>query len=302
MKNLFLISTAILFIHCSGDQKTISIKGVWEWNKTINYKNNIPQDTVPRFTFKGRKVDGKFLKIFVDDHLVWIGRRNAGDSTAQGNMDKGVALLAKYSMKNDTLTEILYRGTNRANDFIKNSGGFGSKYVTKINMIDENTFTQRKTGSPDARAEIWERVSSGDDKFNLNGAYSSSGKHYYYKNNILSDSTINSQRSKTTFGDRLFVNDYEVLLYNRVRLDSAGEDSFPGVAYVAKLDRINDSIFSQSFIVNTSNQDKNLSLRISQNKHIRMFKRQNNNLLVTHPESNLDSGNLRIVYFDKLNK
>mgnify|MGYP001171673401 FL=1 len=302
MKNFFLISLIFLFISCSSEQKSISIEGAWEWIQTINYKNNIPQDTVPRFTFKGKKVGGKFLKFFVDDHLIWIGRRNAGDSTAKGNVDKGAALLAKYSLKNDTLTEFLYRGTDGTDNFINKNGGIGSKYVAKINMIDENTFIQRKIGSPDARGELWVRSSSGDDKFNLNGAYTTSGKHYFYKNNILSDSTIYSQENRTTFGDRLFVSDYEILLYNRVNLDSDGKDRFPGVAYVAKLDKINDSIFSQNFIVNTSNQDKNLSRRIRQNKHIRMFKRRNNNMIVSHPESNLDSGNLRLVYFNKLNK
>ena len=302
MKNLLLISVIIFFISCKEDTKESYIEGGWEWTKTVNYKNNVPQDTIPRWMFKGKEVKGSFLKFFIDDYMVWVGRRITGDSTANANIDKGAALLGKYTIKNDTLTESLLRGTDWANNWIKNSGGPGHEYIAVTKIIDENTFSQRKIDEPNAREEIWERISSADDKLNLDGAYTSSGRQLIYKNNILSDSVIRGSNNTTTFGDRFYVSDYEILIYNRFNPDSNGNDVMSGMAYVGKLDKINDSIFSQKFITNTRNIDKNLSLRISNKKNIRMFKRTNNNFLVTHPDSDLDSGNLRIVYFEKLNK
>jgi len=301
MKNLLIISIFLSILSCSEDRKEMSLEGVWEWTRTVNHQDDIPQDTLPRWLFKGKEVDGKFLKFFVDDHMIWVGRRNANDSSANGNIDEGAALLAKYTYQNDSLTEILQRGTDWANEFVERSGGVGSKYVAKIKIIDENTFTQRKVGDSDAREEIWERISSADDKFNLNGVYSALGRHLLYENNTLNDSMIFNLKTNKVFGDRFFVGEYEVLLYNRFTPDSLGNDANPGQAYVAKLDKINDSIFKQEFIVNTRSLDNNLAARIKNNRNIRMFKQSANDFTVSHPSSDLDKGNYRIVYFKKYN-
>lgn len=299
MKNYIkLIIISALLISCSENDTDINVKGGWEWKKTVRYKGNIPQDTVIRSKFKGKVVDGYIYKFYTENHMVWLGNRNADDSTANRSIDKGQALVAEYIIKKDTLTELPIRGTDGVNRWIlrENKGGTKFEYPVTIKTINENMFTQRKIGDPNAREEIWERITDYNNEFQLNGRYSNVGKSFVFENNILIDSIIAAENSTTT-ADRFFVDDYSILVYNRENIDSLGNDRFSGVAYVSKLTKLNDSLFTEKFIGYTDNAERNLKRRESNNIR-RIFKLEDNILKISNPSSDIDKGDYRINIFN----
>ena len=297
---LKIILVTLLFISCGENDNNINVKGGWEWKKTVKYKDNIPQDTVLRSRFKGKVVDGYFYKFFTEKHMVWLGNRNADDSTANGMIDKGQALVGGYIIEKDTLTELPIRGTDGVNRWIQKESKGVSKfeYPVVIKTINENMFTQRKIGDPNAREEIWERITDYNNKFQLNGRYSSAKKSLVFEKNILKDTIITSENS-TTSADRFFVGDYSILVYNRENLDSLGKDLFTGFAYISKLSKVNDSMFTSKFIGYTDNAVKNLKRRESNNL-TRMFKLDDNILNVSSPRSDFGKGDYRLNHFTKL--
>lgn len=100
-----------------------SLQGAWELVSYYNYRENGEIDTI------SSSKDNHQIKIYSDSKVMW-GRERSSDTLdwfGYGN----------YSIKNDSLIEVLDFGSKAMNNIIKNN----REFVFKI-VIGEDTFSQ----------------------------------------------------------------------------------------------------------------------------------------------------------------
>jgi hypothetical protein len=243
MKYIILIFLSITLISCENEQNNSSpISGVWNRIGNVKFIDGKPVDTIFFGDGKIGKNKGRMIKSYSNENFVWFRYNDKLDSLGI-NVGQETAVQGKYEVKNDTLFEYILNVDDKTKvrwaDWMNR---INSTYTAKIIYGGDQYIQFNLSNDGTGNGELWSRADSFTKNKNpLVGAYTIKNE-IKFENFQPKDTTVWRENDKTSIWFSIFSDNYRTTFFQRIRLDSLGNDNWNGSGLLVKYEYSNNTL------------------------------------------------------------